>query len=255
MNKNALKKILEHPDRDEIISKLVIGIPPKDIYEFLSGKYTNVVERKFVISEKLIKAFQDNYLDIYNTIYEDIVKVKSSGSVEEKLELAIRNNSSYRSVMLKTANNELDIREMITNLCKAIESRLAQVFDEIQEDPRNINTRVDRLLIDYTEVLGNILEKYYKFTELPVNQVVQHNVTLQVVDQHISVFHDVIREVLSQMDLETSLYFMEVFNDKMAKLKPPGEKEIPNTDIRLAEAKLLNETINKKLNGQSHEQI
>ena len=61
MNKNALKKILEHPDRDEIISKLVIGIPPKDIYEFLSVKYTNVSEQKFVIAEKSIKSFQDNY--------------------------------------------------------------------------------------------------------------------------------------------------------------------------------------------------
>jgi hypothetical protein len=68
-----------------------------------------------------------------------------------------------------------------------------------------------------------------------------------VVDQHISVFHDVIKEVLSQMDLETSLYFMEVFNEKMNKLKVP-DKDFPNTEVRLAEAKLLNETINKKIN-------
>jgi hypothetical protein len=150
--------------------------------------------------------------------------------------------------MLELAGKELDIRQIITNLCVAIEMRLAQVFDEIQEDPRNINTRVDRLLIDYTEALGNILEKYYKFTEEPAGQVIQHNVTLQVVDQHISVFHDVIKEILSQMDLETSLYFMEVFNEKMAKLKLPSEKEAVSTETRLAEAKLLNETISKKIN-------
>jgi len=41
MNKNALKKILEHPDKDEIISKLVIGITPKDIHDWLSAKYIN----------------------------------------------------------------------------------------------------------------------------------------------------------------------------------------------------------------------
>lgn len=50
------------------------------------------------------------------------------------------------------------------------------------------------------------------------------------------------------MDLETSLYFMEVFHDEMHKLKQP-EKAIPlSSDIRLAEAKLLNETINNKIN-------
>ena len=219
MNKNALKKILDHPDKDEIISKLVIGISSQDIYEWLKAKYTNVSEAKFVVAEKSIKSFQDNYLDIYTVIQEDMSKSKTAlaSSTEDQLVLSIQHNPTYKNKMLELAGKELDIRQIVTNLCVAIESRLAQVFDAIQEDPANINTRVDRLLIDYAEVLGNILEKYYKFTEVPVNQTVQHNVTLQVVDQHISVFHDVIREVLSQMDLETSLYFIEVFNDLCAK--------------------------------------
>jgi len=250
MNKNALKKLLNHPDFQEITAKSVIGLSPTDIYEWLSAKYTNVSEAKFVISEKSIKSFQDNYLDIYNLIQEDISKSKTAiaTNTEEQLALSVQNNPTYKSKMLELAGKELDIRQIITNLCVAIEMRLAQVFDEIQEDPRNINTRVDRLLIDYTEALGNILEKYYKFTEEPAGQVIQHNVTLQVVDQHISVFHDVIKEILSQMDLETSLYFMEVFNEKMAKLKLPSEKEAVSTETRLAEAKLLNETISKKIN-------
>lgn len=250
MNKNALKKILDHPDKDEIISKLVIDIPTKDIYDWLKSKYTNVSEAKFVIAEKSIKSFKENYLDIYSMIQEDLSKTRSAitTSTEDNLQLSIKNLPAYKNIMLQTVNEELDIRKIIKGLCIAIETRLSQVFDEIQEDPRNINTRVDRLLIDYAEVLGNILEKYYKFTESPADQIVQHNVTLQVVDQHISVFHDVIREVLSQMDLETSLYFMEVFNEKMAKLKAPDKETGTNSEMRLAEAKLLNETINKKIN-------
>jgi hypothetical protein len=251
MNKNALTKILQHPDKDEIISKLVIGISAKDIHDWLKAKYTNVSEAKFVVAEKSIKSFQDNYLDIYNLIQEDIAKSKSAiaTSTEEQLALSVQNNPTYRNKMLELAGKELDIRQIVTNLCVAIESRLAQVFDEIQEDPRNINTRVDRLLIDYAEVLGNILEKYYKFTEAPVaTQTVQHNVNIQVIE-HISILHDVIKDVLSQMDLESSLYFMELFNERFSKLKPPTDKEVPNTETRLAEAKLLNETINKKING------
>jgi len=249
MNKNALQKILNHPDKDEIISKLVIGISPKDVHDWLAAKYTNVSEIKFVIAEKSVKSFQDNYLDIYNTIYEDLAKSKSAlaTSTEDQLILSVQNNPTYKNKMLETAGKELDIRSMITTMCAAIETRVAQVFDEIQEDPRNINTRVDRLLIDYMEVLGGLLEKYYKFTEVPATQVVQNTVNIQVTE-HISVFHDVIKKVLSQMDLEASMYFMETFQEEMAKLKPPTEKEIPNTEIRLAEVKLLNETINKKIN-------
>ena len=251
MNKTALHKILQHPDKDEIISKLVIGITPKDIHDWLAAKYTSVSEKKFVIAEKSIRSFQSNYLDIYNIIQEDIVKSKSAVAMntEEALALSVQNNPTYKGKMMEIAAKELDIRKMAANLAAAIEIRMAQVFDEIQEDPRNINTRVDRLLIDYAEAFGTILEKYYKFTEEPSAQVINNTVTLNVMDQHISVFHDVIKEVLSQMDLETSLYFMEVFNEKMAKLKPPPENAPPNTEVRLAEAKVLSETIDKKING------
>ena len=250
MNKNALKKILDHPDKDEIIAKLVLDVSAKDIHDWLAAKYTNVSEAKFVIAEKSIKTFKENYLDVYNMIQEDILKTKQAlaTSTEAQLELAIKNNPTYKGKMLELAGKEIDLREMARNLCIAIETRLGQVFDEIQEDPRNINTRVDRVLIEYGELFGAMLEKYYKFTESPADISIQHNVTLQVVDQHISVFHDVIREVLSQMDLESSMLFMELFNEKMAKLKPPSPADAPNTDVKLAEAKLLNETINKKLN-------
>jgi len=249
MNKNALAKILQHPDKDEIISKLIIGISSNDIHDWLKAKYTNVSEYKFVISEKSINSFQSNYLDIYNMINEDLAKSKSAlaQSTEEQLVLSVQNNPTYKNKMLELAGKELDIKKIVTNLCVAIESRLAQVFDEIQENPRDINTRIDRLLIDYAEVLGTILEKYYKFTEEPATHVVTNNVNIQVVE-HISIFHDVIKEVLSQMDVETSLYFMEVFNEKMSKLKPPSDKNVPNTEMRLAEAKLLNEEIDKKIN-------
>lgn len=250
MNKNALSKIISHPDKDELISKLVIGISSKDIYDWLASKYVNPNEKKFILSEKSIKSFKDNYLDIYSLIQNDLANTKIAvvNNNEDDLELSIRNLPAYKNILIKTANEELDIRTIVKKLCAAIELRFSQVFDEIQNDPGTINTKIDRLLIDYTEVLGNILEKYYKFTEAPVNNVIQHNVTLQVVDQHITVFHDVIKKVLSQMDLETSLYFMEVFHEEMNKLKQP-EKAVPlNSEVRLAEAKLLNETINSKIN-------
>lgn len=251
MNKPTYKKILEHPDKDEIISKLVIGISPTDIHDWLKNKYTNVSEVKFVISEKILKSFKNTYLDFYNDMQQDLAKTKVAlaNGTQDDLELSVKNNPSYKQAIIKTLDNEIDIRQMVSRLIYNIENRLSQVFDEIQEDPRNINTKVDRLLIDYAEMFGNLLDKCHKFNEVPkADQIIQHNVTLQVVDQHISVFHDVIKEVLSQMDLETSMYFMEVFNDKMSKLKAPDPAAAPTQEMKMAEAKLLNETINKKIN-------
>lgn len=249
--KKPYSKILEHPDKDEIISKLIIGQPTNDIYDWLKSKYTNVSESKFVISDKSLKSFQNTYLDFYNDVQRDLSKTKAAvaNGSQDQLELAIKGNSAYKDAIIRTLDNEIDIRQMVARLAINVETRLSQVFDEIQEDPRNINTKMDRLLIDYAEVFGTLLEKCYKFNEVPIaDQVIQHNVTLQVVDQHISVFHDVIKEVLSQMDLETSMYFMEVFNDKMSKLKAPISDAAPTQEMKMAEVKLLNETINQKIN-------
>jgi len=250
MSKVAVKKILDHPDRDDIIAKLVIGISPKDIYEWLCAKYTNVSEKKFILPENGIIKFKNEYLDIYKVIQEDLSSVKKSLSNGEELKEAIKKNSAYKNALVEAAGKEIDLRTMIQTLALNIEKRLAQVFDQIQEDPETLNTRVDRLLIDYASALGDILEKYYKFTEVQPTTVINNNtMNVQFFDQQISVFHDVIKEVLSEMDLEQSLIFMEIFNNKMLKVRQPlTVTENISIDDKLKDAKLLSETITNRLN-------
>lgn len=251
MNKTSLKKILDHPDRDEIISKLVIGISPKDIHEWLTNKYVNVSETKFVISEKVVKSFQDNYLDIYTVIKEDFAKAKSSlaNSTEEQLELSIKDNPTYKNLVLQTVGKELDLKQSISQLCVAVETRLAQIYDYIQENPRDVNTRIDRILIEYVDKLGGLLEKAYKIMNNGPDQVVQHNITVQHMDQYVFVIYEAIKLTLEQMDIESSIYFMERFNENINKIQDPNNKVIRPVEERLAEVKALNEAINQKING------
>lgn len=250
MNKPTYKKILEHPDKDEIISKLVIGSAPSDIHEWLKIKYTNVSETKFVLSEKMLNSFKNTYLDFYQDIQADMAKTKQALATNtmDEAKLAVQGNSTYKDIMINYVQGELDVDQLMAKMITTVETRFGQLYDLVQEDPRNVNTKVERLWNDMTETLGGLIEKYAKMREAQNGQTITHNVTLQVVDQHISVFHDVIKEVLSQMDLETSLYFMEVFNEKFAKLKLPEPSAPVPTEKKLEEAKVLNETINKKIN-------
>lgn len=244
MNKGPLKKILDHPDKDEIISKLIIDKTPKEINEWLKAKYTTSAEAKYILPERALKTFKDEYLDIYKDIKEDILKAK----MDSEAELSIKNNRAYKQKLLQLVDKEIDIKQMLANMILAIETRAGEVFDSIQDTS---NLRGDRVLIEWFNTLGTMLEKYHKIVNGAPDQVVQHNVTLQVVDKHILMFHDALKEVLSKMDVQTSLYFMEVFNEKMSKLKE-SENLLPEKPLtieqRFEEVSILNKQISEKIN-------
>lgn len=249
MKKTLAQKVLEHPDHQELISKSIIGIPPRDIHEWLVVKYSSVNDKKFIISEKNIKDFQDNYLDIYNLIQSDIAQTKTAiaKGTEDQLTLAVQDNPSYKQMMLNSATQELDIRKMLATSAIAIETRLGQIYDEINVDPRNINSRIDRVFIEYLNTFGALLEKYHKIIEAPTTTTVQHNINFQVSEQ-IMVFYDIIKEIISEIDTEASLSFIDKFQKRIAQANLPLPTDMPSSETRFAEAKLLNETITKKIN-------
>lgn len=249
MNKNS-QKILAHPDKEEIISKFILGIPVNDIHSWLAAKYSSINESKFVIPVKSLKTFKDSYLDIYQMIKNDEAATRTAlaNNTENDLLLSLQNNSIYKSKMIELASKEIDIKKMLANMIVAMETRVSQIFDSIQEDPRNINTRNDRILKEWFDTLGANLERFNKIVLGAPDQVVQHNITVQHIDQHIQIFQEAIRETLAEMDIETSLRFMEIFSNKISKLRPPTEKQEKLED-RLSEVRVLNDTINQKLLG------
>ena len=248
----GVKKILDHCDREEILAKLILGIDINDIHDWLVAKYSGVGDKKLIISAPALKSFKDNYLDVYNMIQQDIQATKQAiaNNTENELELAIKDNPTYKSKMQELAGKEIDIRQIVVRMCSALETRFEIIFDEIMTDPRNINTRIDRVLIEYSDALGSMLERYYKFTEESPDITINNtNISVQVIDSHIEALSAAIKETLSEMDLESSMIFMEKLAPKLLKLKAPTAEVPLNTDMKLAEVKLLNETINTKLNS------
>lgn len=245
--KSATAKILSHVDRDEIISKLLLGISPKDISDNLNIRYADIKDNSLLISEKDLNAFKKHSLDLYKTIHDDLQKTTSPTGANIDAQLTITSNPQYKDALLKLANNELDVKTMLGSLILNIENRIGQIFDEIQSDPRNINTRTERLLNEYIDRLQGGLEKWHKYILQVPDQTIQHNISIQHIDSHITIFHDVIKKVLSNMDIETSLLFMELFNEEISKLKAPTEAKITPVEERFAEVKIINDQINKQL--------
>jgi hypothetical protein len=247
MKDALLKKILGHPDEDEIISKLVLGDSPHSVHEWLKSKYAPVSQTQFIVTEANLKKFESDYLDLYQHLKKDMILVKANA--QREIELSIKKNPSYKEQVRKLVNNELDLRETICNLVVAVETRVGVVFDKIQENFINngLNTREERLFMDYARVLGEVLEKYHKFTEVKDSTTINNTVTFQVMDQHVAIIQDVIKEILEEMDVEMSLKFMEKFNERFGRLRPPSQEPFQSVESRAIEGKLLTDNMSKKL--------
>lgn len=238
--------ILQHPDRSEILVKLLSDVSPSDISEWLSAKYSSVAEKKFVLPIKTITTFKDDYLDMYSIMKDDLSKMSSNNlSAEQELQLEIQGSPKYHQALERYTDAEVDIKTMVKKMVSNIEFRTSQMFDHIQED--SVNFRADRVLIEWFNTLLSVLEKYDTMLNGNPDQInIQNNINIQVVDQHINVIHNIIKEILAKLDYDTSLQFIEMFNDAMQKLDSSDKQVLPQ-DIRIQDVQLLNEGVNLKL--------
>lgn len=245
MPRASSRNSINHPDCDEIISKLTLGISCPDIAEWLESKYKGVDDPGLKISVSELKRFKSEYVNPQKQLKKDVAAVKNKANQEDEIELAVKNSSAYKEAVEQLATGELNIKNMLVNMILAIETRAAQLFDQIQENPQN--TRTDRTLIEYFDKLGIAIERYHKIVFNVPDQVIQHNVTVQYMDQQVTLIQDAIKEVLAELDTETSMRVVELLNKKMSKLKAPSEPKMASYDSRLSEVKMLSSNLDSQL--------
>ncbi len=236
-------KLLSHPNKEEILNKLVNGTKPKDISDWLKLKYPDKEQGHLRVSASMLKEFLNSNLDLYNTLKIDIVDTKQGLQQNKKIAESLLNNKTYRQRLNELADNEIDIKRVISEIVFLIRERIEQYFDKIQDNPESL--KGDYGLIKWFEVLLNAVEKFDKIVNNAPDQVIQHNITMQAVDQHTAIFQDVIREVLAEMDPEAAFLFIEKMRAKMEEIEPPKDNGSLSQDKRMAEAKIIKETVSK----------
>lgn len=236
-------KLLQHPDKDEIVSKLVTGVKPKDIGDWLKLKYPNKDQSHLRVAVSTLKSFVDNNLDLYNTIQNDIVGIKSGQTPQKEIAESLKNNKTYKERLNELADNEIDIKRVMVELVFFVRARIEQVWDKMQENPQNM--KPDYALIKWYELLTNAAEKYEKIVNEAPDQVIQHDVNIQLIQQHTAILQDAVRATMAEVDPGMASLFLEKWNEREGQLKESNSAQTPPQKNRLAEAQMLSTKINK----------
>lgn len=235
-------KILDHPDKDEIISQLIGGIAPKEVSNWLKLKYPQKDQAHLRVSGAMLQTFLSKHANLAEHLREHIQEAKEETKIDKRIYESLLDNKSYKERLNALADEEIDIKQVVKDTLLIIRERSMQMFDLIQQDPTSKSLKPDYALIKYFEILLNAIEKFDKIHNNAPDQVIQHNITVEMIEQQSVIFQEAFRRVLAQLDQDHSMHLIELFNKEMRRLQPPAEDVYSSRD-RLEDAKLLKERV------------
>lgn len=209
---SKFQKLLDHPEKEKILGKLIGGETPKEVAQYLKLKYHSDDEKHLRLSAAMMDEFVSKYLNHTNFLTK-VIQDDKMGQLDKKIADSLINNKTWRERLAEYADTEIDLKKQIKLSAQMIEARLEQLFDKTQENPGS--TKLDHVITRYFELWTNALEKADKLINERPDKVIQHDVTITMLEQTSVVFQETIRELLMEMDPSLAARFMEMFHEKM----------------------------------------
>lgn len=208
-------KIIDHPEKTTIISKLVSGESPKLVSKYLKDKYPKPDEGHLRVPATTLKEFLDTYANHHGYV-KKIVQRDTNSKLDKKIHESLLDTRAWRERVLEGVDKEINYLDKLDSVLTILETRAEQIFDMIQGDPEN--TRTDYVFTKYMELLMLAIEKGDKIRNDRPDVRVEHTYTVQMVEQQSVAFQEAIRRVLERLGPEYSSIFMQILTEEMQKM-------------------------------------
>lgn len=210
-------KVTRHPDKEEIIKKLINGESVKSVESWLKKKYPRSPRNH--ISYMSLQKFRSESLNIKGDILDDIKNRKKSDeliSENAEIKAAVMNSSEYQKKISEIVSNEMDVQRKLLEMEKLISSRLEFYFNVVANGG---NIKQDRIFLEYLNSMRSIMQDWKKYVEGFADKKIEHNLNVKIIDDQIKIMQEAIIETLKEMDPEFTLIFMEKLNLKVRSLQ------------------------------------
>jgi hypothetical protein len=237
------KKILKHPDKEEIVKRLNDGESIRKTCAWLQEKYPT--NKKLWISTVSLQKFRKDNLQLDGKVLKDIqeaVVIQNRALEEQQREIQLESTNAYQDKINQIANTHLDVANKIMQLDGIIEDRMEYWFNAIKSgeaDPR----LADKEMRGYMDRQMALLQQYKKFIEGMADKTVEHNVNITVMNEQIAVIRDVIRGIIEEFNPDLAMVFMEKLNASLNNLEylPKVSGGVDSKELRAIEAQVISE--------------
>ena len=213
-------KLLNHPDKEEIIKWLTQGVSVRDVEKRLAERYPKKNQEHLRISHSTIQTFKSRHLKLKGQVLQDIKEQTQSlrtWAKRKQEEEEVQELSAYKQAITSIAQEELDVRRELLKVFTIIESRIEDLFERTQNAEGFTNKDVEKALQGYLDQFMKVLDQHKKYVE-GYKDTTEHNINITVMNDQVTVLRESIRETMAEVDPTLALQFMNKLNTKMREL-------------------------------------
>jgi len=207
------KKILNHPDKEDIIKMLLEGDSVKQVEGWLRNKYPRT--RRLHISYMTLQKFRGEHLNLRGEMLDDIKNKRvqvDKEATEAEARMIIKASSSYQQKIEEIATSELDVAKRLLEMDSLISSRIEYYYNLLQEGG---SLREDKIFIEYINAMKNIMQDWKKYIEGVADKKIEHNININVVNEQARILKETVLDVLQELSPELVPVFVNNLELKM----------------------------------------
>lgn len=207
-------KVFKHPEKEEIIKKLLNGESVKQIEAWLKKKHPK--KRGLWISYATLQKFRKDHLHLEGEVLDNIKAAKKDQDTTSK-EMAARaiisSSSAYQQKINEIASNELDGNRKILEMVTLIGSRIEYYFNMIQS---GASIREDKMFIELLNTQRGLVQDWKKYVDGVADKRIEHSISLNIVNEQVNILKAIVFEVLQEIDPDVVPIFIEKVNSRLS---------------------------------------
>ena len=211
-----MSKVLRHPDKESIIKKLLSGDSVKEVERWLKTKYPRT--KRLHISYMTLQKFRSENLDLRGDVLEEVKNRRSDAdkdAIESEAKMIIASSSAYQDKISEIADAELDVTRRLLEMDKLINSRIKYYYNLLSDGG---TIKEDKIFLEYINTMKGIMQDWKKYIEGVADKKIEHNINVNVVNEHASALKMAVLDVLSELNPELIPIFVNKLNIKMNEL-------------------------------------
>jgi len=209
-------KVLNHPDKEKIIEKLLSGESVKEIESWLEKKYPRA--KRLHISYMTLQKFRSENLNIRGDVLEDIKNKKTEidkKNLEIETKMIVQSSNAYQKKIDEIVSSELDVTRRLLEMDRLINSRIEYYFNLLENGG---SIKEDRMFLEYVNTMKSLMQDWKKYIEGFADKKIEHNININVVNEQAKILKETILEILKEMDPNLIPLFVDRVSYRMKQL-------------------------------------